>query len=251
MQLLELLHAEPNFNTLTPREKICLFSWYLHRYAGIEVLTTGKVRDCFTQLSLAPPNVATYLERMATMAPIQLLTVRGGYKLEGNLARQMDVKYGQHPSVIMVQKLLADLPAKIPNINERVFLEETLNCYKVKAFRAAIVMAWNLAFDHLLRWIIADAGRLAAFNASIPKRYPKRTSTIITNLEDFSEEFKESELLEVCRNANLITKNQKEMLDEKLKRRNACAHPSSLIVKQPQADDVISDLVNNVVLQLT
>lgn len=251
MELLDILHAEPNFNTLPPREKICLFSWYLHRHAGVDVLTPANVRGCFTKLSLAAPNIATYLDRMAKMAPIQLLAVKGGHKLEGNLARQMDAKYGQHPSVIMVQKLLAELPAKVPNIDERVFLEETLNCYKVKAFRAAIVMAWNLAFDHLLRWIMADAGRLTAFNASISKRYPKRAAVTITNFEEFSEEFREQEILEVCRNANLITKNQKEMLDEKLKRRNACAHPSSLIVKQPQADDVISDLVNNVVLQLT
>lgn len=251
MKLDELLHAEPNFSTMPPRDKISLVSWFLHRHANVEVLTPAKVRECFATLSLEDPYVSTYMPRMATREPIELLKCRGGYKLEGNLARKLDEKYGQHPSVIMVQKLLADLPAKVPNIDERVFLEETLNCYKVKAFRAAIVMAWNLAFDHLLRWIISDATRLATFNSAITVRYQKRSSTTISNFEQFSDEFKESEILEVCRYANLITKNQKEMMDEKLKRRNAFAHPSSLKVTQAQADDVISDLVNNVVLSLT
>jgi hypothetical protein len=251
MELVELLHAEPEFEKLTPRKKICLFSWFLHTHGGVDVLTTGAIRDCYRKLNIVEPNVALYMPRMVSSAPIQLLQVRGGYKLEGNLRRQMDEKYGQHPSVVRVQKLLADLPAKIPDINERVFLQETLNCYRVQAYRAAIVMAWNLAFDHILRWIIGDAVRLAKFNAAIVTRYPKRAGTTVSQYDDFSEEFKESEIIEICRTADLISKNQKQILDEKLKRRNIAAHPSSVTVTQPQADDAISDLVNNVVLLLT
>jgi hypothetical protein len=35
-------------------------------------------------------------------------------------------------------------------------------------------------------------------------------------------------------------------LREKLKRRNAAAHPSLVVITQAQADDVVTDLVNNV-----
>lgn len=250
MQLIELLHVEPQFGTLPPREKICLFAWYLQTQAGVDVLTTGKVRECFVTLALAEPNITQYLQRMTGTAPKELIAVRGGYKLEGSLRRQMDEKYGQHPSVIMVQKLLADLPGKIPSIEERVFLQETLNCYRVRAFRAAIVMAWNLAFDHLLRWIVNDAARLARFNTAVPLRFVKKTNIAITKFDDFSDELKESEIIEVCRKADLISKNQAQILAEKLTRRNIAAHPSSVTVTQPQADDAISDLVNNVVLAL-
>ena len=41
-----------------------------------------------------------------------------------------------------------------------------------------------------------------------------------------------------------------KMLKAKLDRRNTAAHPSNLIIMQPQADDMISDLVNNVILAL-
>jgi hypothetical protein len=250
MELVELLHAEPQFEKLPQREKICLFSWFLHTHGQVEVLTPDKVRECFRKLNIAALNVAQYMSRMATTAPIQLLQVRGGYALQGTLRRQMDTKYGQHPSVVGVQRLLADLPDKIPNIAERVFLQETLNCYKVQAYRAAIVMAWSLAFDHLLRWIIEDAGRLAKFNGAIPVKYTKRQGVSIAKLEDFSDEFQEAEIIEVCRTASLVSKNQIEIMREKLKRRNIAAHPSTVKVTQPQADDVISDLVNNVVLAL-
>jgi hypothetical protein len=36
-----------------------------------------------------------------------------------------------------------------------------------------------------------------------------------------------------------------------LDRRNIVAHPSTVVVVQSQADDVVTDLVNNVVLALT
>ena len=61
---------------------------------------------------------------------------------------------------------------------------------------------------------------------------------------------KEFEAIETAYHARLINKNVSEILKEKLKKRNAAAHPSGLIVTQAQADDVITDLVNNIVLKL-
>ena len=40
-------------------------------------------------------------------------------------------------------------------------------------------------------------------------------------------------------------------LSEKLGKRNMAAHPSLVVITQYQAEDVISDLVNNVILKLT
>jgi hypothetical protein len=40
------------------------------------------------------------------------------------------------------------------------------------------------------------------------------------------------------------------ILKEKLTKRNMAAHPSAVMVNEPQANDVITDLVNNVVLTL-
>lgn len=109
-------------------------------------------------------------------------------------------------------------------------------------------MAWNLAYDHLMEWILADASRVDKFNAAITKRFPKSTVTIAVR-DDF-EELKESEVIAVCRTARLMSKNIIEILDAKLKRRNTVAHPSAIVVTQAQADDAITDLVNNVVLSL-
>jgi len=160
----------------------------------------------------------------------------------------MDKRFGGNPATVAVSKLLSDLPSKVPSLIERDYLSEALNCYKVKAYRAAIVMTWNLAYDHLMEWLLSDAKRLQKLNDGIKSRYPKKNVEISIR-DDFSE-LKESELIGACSTAKLLNKNVFEILESKLKRRNTVAHPSTVVVTQAQADDVITDLVNNVVLAL-
>jgi hypothetical protein len=49
-------------------------------------------------------------------------------------------------------------------------------------------MAWNLAYDHLLNWILKEPSRLAAFNAQIIVRIGAKRGTglIIAKREDFA-----------------------------------------------------------------
>jgi hypothetical protein len=110
-------------------------------------------------------------------------------------------------------------------------------------------MAWNLAYDHLARWVLADTQRLADFNAGIPRRNPKKAHITITRREDF-EELKEDEVVDVIGGLPGFSGNIKRLLKEKLGRRNTYAHPSTLVVERAQVDDMITDLVNNVVLSL-
>jgi hypothetical protein len=249
MDLTELIAQAPSFELLKAREKICLFAWYLHAHRNVEAFDNAAMRACFTEIDAVDPNVARELPRMANKKPPDLIRTRAGYKLEGSLRRSLDAKYGAHSSVVAVTKLLSELPKKLPELSEQIYLSEALDCYKVRAYRAAIIMVWNLSFDHLVRWITGDAKRLSDFNHTIGVRFPKKASCQVNKIEDM-EEFKESETIEILRTAKLISKNVVEILRDKLKRRNIAAHPSPVVVTQAQADDAITDLVNNVVLAL-
>ena len=129
-----------------------------------------------------------------------------------------------------------------------MFLEETLICFKNAAFRAAVVMAWNLAYDHLCVWI--HTKHLAAFNTRLPIRFPKADLQPIVNRDDFTE-MKESQVIEACRSAGIITGSVFKVLDEKLKKRNLAAHPSGIAISQLTAEEMIHDLVENVILKVT
>ena len=213
MELSELIQQVQEFDRLKPREKIRLFAWHLHTHKGKELFDSAAIRGCYDELHLAPPNVAAYLPRFAEAKPPDLVKTKNGYKLERSIRTALDTKYGVHESVIQVSKILSDLPDKVRDLAEKIFLTETLSCYRAKAYRACIVMAWNLAFDHFLNWIFNDTVRLAAFNTAITKRYPKRTGIVISKQDQF-EDFKESEVIEICLTASLTSKNIIDILRE-------------------------------------
>jgi hypothetical protein len=255
MELSEFVDQVKGFDKLPPREKIKLFGWYLHTHEKRELFHSDHIRTCYKKVHLvAPENTGQYLQRMASYETPDLLRDRAGFKLARLVRSQLDAKYADQPSMQAISKLLSDLPGKVPNVEEKVFLQEAINCYRVNAYRACIVMVWNLAFDHLLHWILNDPARLAAFNAAMTKRLqniPKRAGAVIAGYDDFADHLGEFEIIELSHNANLINDNLTRNLKEKLGKRNIAAHPSKMVIGQPQADDVISDLVHNVVLALT
>ena len=231
-------------------ERIKHFAWFLQTQDKRERVAAADIRRCYDQLHCAPPaNVATQMHQMADKRPPELLKDAKGYRLENRVKEQLDAKYGRPTETVVVDMMLQALPGKISDEAERMFLSEAITCFRHKAFRATIVMTWNLAYDHLLNWILAK--HLAAFNAAIAVKYKKRVSVVMTKKEDFSDEFKEYEVIEVCSTAALIDGNTKKILYEKLSRRNMAAHPSMVEITVFHAQETIADLVNNVILKLT
>jgi hypothetical protein len=250
MNLREFAAIVPGFSKLTQPERILHFGWYIHVHRDRARFDQASIRACYEELSMDEPNLSLLFTRLLARKPKVMLQDGAGCFLEHGTREAFDSKYGQHETTIAISKMLKDLPGKISDEGERLFLSEAITCYHNKAFRAASIMSWNLAYDHLLHWVLRDPTRLAAFNARIAGRIgPKRTISVAKR-EDF-EELKEAEVLDICGTANLFTSgNTKKILDIQLTKRNLAAHPSLLVIEGPQADDTISSLVNNVVLVL-
>lgn len=83
----------------------------------------------------------------------------------------MNRKYGARPTAVYVSTLLCELPARVPKLAERTYLDEALACFNAAAFRASIVMCWNLAYDRLCEFVLTK--QLPAFNTQLPKSFPK------------------------------------------------------------------------------
>lgn len=250
MTLDEFTRRVAGFASMSHPEKIKLFAWYLHTERGHERFEPVQINTCYDDAHLQRPgNLHSFLNQLLDRKPPVFLRDSGGYRLEARIRQALDSQYGRTRDQVEMSKLVTDLVARIPGIAERVFLEETIACYRYGAFRAAIVMAWALTMDHVFEWLLADASRLARFNAAIPVRYPKKGALTIAARGEF-QELKESEVIDVLRSSDLITKDMAKVLHEKLDRRNTAAHPSTVVVTQAQAEDVVTDLVNNVVLAL-
>lgn len=252
MELREFVAQVPNFANLGHPDRILHFGWYLHKHKGKGHFSQAEVRRCYADLHMDEPNLSEQFKRLLEKRPKVLLQDTNGYYLEHIQREALDKKYGLHETTIALSKLLTELPGKISDQAEKHFLSEAITCYHHRAFRAAIVMTWNLAYDHLLNWVLADAGRLAAFNSHIAARVgAKRAAVITISDREHFEDLKESETIDICGRAGLFkSDNTKKILEIQLTKRNLAAHPSLVVIGAPEAEDTISSLINNVVLVL-
>jgi hypothetical protein len=253
MELREFIAAVPGFASLGHPVRIIHLGWYLHTHRERELFDQAAIRACYKELHMDEPNLSELFKRLVAKRPKVILPDGVGFRLEHKVREGLDKKYGYHETTIALSKLLKELPGKISDQAEKLFLSEAITCYHSRAFRAAIVMAWNLAYDHLLQWVLNEPARVSAFQAHIAGRVgPKKAASIVISQREDFENLKESETLDICGSASLFASdNTKKILDMQLTKRNLAAHPSRLVIGAPEAEDAISSLINNVVLVLT
>lgn len=250
MDLTELKKAVPGLTDKGHPEKIKILGWYLHAYRNKETFQPSDIKALYDSLHDRPPSsFSGYFTNLVDQK--YFLKSKAGYRLSGGTRDAINAAYAPTGHKVQVSKLLKDLPAQIPNLAERTYLDEALICYENSAFRAGIVMTWNLAYHHLCDHIIKH--RLSDFNARWLIKYAgmhKNGTRTIKIIDDFTEELKEAEVIAIAKDAGIITKDIWKIMDEKLGKRNSAAHASSVVIGQLQTDAFIDDLVKNVVLKL-
>jgi hypothetical protein len=251
MELAELKDLVPGLAGKSHNDKIKIFGWYLHVHKFIPTFSGADIGRCYATLHFAAPaSFGGYFKNLFDRK--ELLKSGGAYKLENKVRETLDAKYGARELTVRINAMFLDLPNKIPNIAERTYLDEALTCYNHAAFRATVVMTWNIAYSHLCDHVFTK--RLADFNARWRLSYPgmhKNKVRAIATMDDFNDELKESEVLLISRDAGVITKNIYNIMHAALGRRNAAAHPTSVMIDQIQTDAYIMDLITNVVLKIT
>lgn len=248
MTIEEFVRGVPGFAAKNHPERIKCFGWFLHVQQSMPAFSSRDMIKCYEDAHLdQPKNMRRFLDSLAEKRLPELLRDSRGFRLSQPVRERLDHELGKAETVVVVEGMLADLVGKISDESERLFYNEALTCYRYNALRAAIVMVWNLAYDHVCRWVLADSKRLAEFNVGIPKRNKNKANIVIAKREDF-EELKEDEAVDIVGGMAGVSANVKRALKEKLGRRNTYAHPSTLTITRAQVDDMVTDLVNNVVL---
>jgi hypothetical protein len=173
-----------------------------------------------------------------------LVRFQNGYRLAKESSESIFAELG-NPTLVSLSHDLERLPTLLKG-SETKFMREALDCLRVKAWRAAVVMAWILTMDHLYDFVLAKG--LDSFNATLAKNL-RYGSLTVQSKQDF-EEIKESDFIQISRSAGLLTNDQRKLLDEKLAFRNSCAHPSAIIVTENKVASYLEDLVYNILIPL-
>ncbi len=240
MTLGELLSRVPEFATFTLTDKVRLFAWHLHVNRGKERFATREIVGCFDEIHThRPGNASQLITNLASQRHI--ISDRNGHRLAKDVRESLDAKYGGRSETVTVDRLLSELPTLLSSPAQQNYLEEALICFRSKAFRAAIVMTWNVAYDHLVT--VVAASHLPAFNMQASTVLgPKKSG--LAKRDDF-QRLQESEVITVCNAANIISKEVAKVYTDKLNKRNSAAHPSGSTIDKLQAEAFISDLIKN------
>lgn len=234
----------PGFDGKAYTDKIEIFAWYLHQADQREKFQAVDILKCFDAAHCAKPvDIHSLLRKLCEKKPPRLLKDAQGYRLSHPAREHLDRSVGTRGAAVALSSLLSSLVPKVKNPAQLTFLNETLICFSNKAYRAAIVMAWNLAFSHVCDSIFEK--HLSTFNEQRNKVFPKLPE--LKKRTDF-EDYKESQVIEICRGARILDSTVCKTLTEKLGRRNTAAHPSSAMLTAVSAEELIVDLVLNVLL---
>ena len=242
------LRRVPDSGNRSKGELIDQFVYYLTVEKGEPSVSASQVNACFRAASICPhSNTGQYLSRQSKSKEAKFTRIGHRYRLERSRKLELDGILGTDSVVRETSTTLRDLLALLRTETEREFLKETIDCYEVRAYRAAIVMGWSLAVDHLYAFILAN--RLSRFNSQLARVKDRRLKGLSINDRDDFTEIPESRFIELCRSAGVISADVRKILDDKLGIRNSCAHPSGIKISQFKATEFLNDLIQNVVIK--
>jgi len=142
------------------------------------------------------------------------------------------------------QEYYTELRKNLKNISEentREFLEEAIKALEFGLLRSAVVLSWAGAISILYDVVLKN--HLHAFNTEAKSRNPKWKPA---KTADDLAKLKEHEFLQILAAISIIGKNTKTELEQCLKLRNSCGHPSSLKIGPHRVASHIEILMLNV-----
>ncbi len=234
------------FSRWSGTKQVDYFAYFLLEDIEVESVTSKQIKECFDLLSLKfYARTAVYLSEHAKKKTGRYVKSKTGYKLEMGTHNKIRQEVDDEPVKVQVSKQLSTMVQKVKDSQEKAFLREALNCYQVQAYRAAIILVWILAVDHLQKYIFGV--KLNEFNAALAKSPEKKVKKIV-NYDDFSD-LSESKFIEVARSAKIISNDVRKIMDEKLGTRNSAAHPSGIVFSGHKTTEFALDMINNILLK--
>lgn len=196
----------------------------------------------------------SYIKHLVELG-VPLITVLDNYNIKSyeSVERYSKIIYGEkridfspYDRIILSNEFqsieiedLEKLALKIKTLDEKLYLIESITCFRVGALRAGIVFAWSALVRNLQNKCIEKG--FNHINGALKKHNP--SSKELKSLEDF-ETVKEKTLLMISFELNIISKHQRIQLENNLDLRNHCGHPSSYTPELNKSKAFIEDIVN-------
>ena len=232
--LKDLLH-QPDF-TLIDKALLCL---------AVEVDQPKSVKEIKAIAaqaglrSMKQTNVSQALSRSRGKA----IPVSAGWELTASGREHVSKLAGPFvkPAAVKVATSLRSHLSQIADPQTAAFVEEAIRCFEAELYRSAVVLSWVGAVSVLYNYVVQN--ELSAFNTEARRRDQRWRDAKTT---DDLARMKESDFLNVLVAISVLGRNVKQQLENHLRLRNACGHPSSLSIAEHTVAAHIEVLILNV-----
>jgi hypothetical protein len=241
MTLVEFLHPIAG---KTNKDKCLAVLYYKLRYEHVDSMTAEEIRKALEQSRMPNAkhtNVADVLSKSGALVDSpgskgQALLWRiteAGKKHIRDLMKLPETDPEVEHDVSELNKLLAGI--KDPIVH--AFVEESVNCLRIGALKAAIVLLWAGAVRTIQEKTLAKGATLV--NTELLKRDSKART--IKKVEDF-QYIQEETLLLVAEGVGVLDKTTRGILHTNLQTRNGCGHPNNYNPGPARAKSFIEDV---------
>lgn len=239
-----------DFYSMTSSDQIKYLVYYLLILSKQDGVKPIEIKKLFEQLHILPyTNIPKYLNDKSTGKKETRIFIKKKekYYLLKDAKDSVDVKFKSSKPKLIVQNELKNLSIKITKAEQNIFFEETIKCFGIGAYRASIIMSWNLTIDHLFEYILSK--KLSEFNTALAANTDKRIKITSIVLKDDFSEIPENKFIEFCRTSKIISNDVRKILENSLGIRNSAAHPSSIVFTETKTLAYIEDLITNIILK--
>jgi hypothetical protein len=179
----------------------------------------------------------------AAAADGHVAQLKGGWKLLGPGLKTLEGYYQPGAAIVLEARHALNVHVgAISDLNRRRFVEEAMLCLDAKAYRAAAVLAW-VGAAYIIQELIVSR-HLSAFNGAGQSRFRQKFMPV-RSIKDCAK-IGEADLLQLCEDASIIDKAEKQELQSRLDLRNRCGHPNSIVFAEHVVASHIETLMLNV-----
>lgn len=127
------------------------------------------------------------------------------------------------------------------------YLREAVACYAGGQFRAAVLMIWAATMQHLYLKVSSHTGGLKAFEQANAARFGQSKGYRPIRKSDDLLYLKDVHFIQLGEDAGLYNRNARQLLEERLRLRNLCGHPTRYKPGREEVVIFIESLLLNVV----
>ena len=239
MTLVEFMYK---FNSKSVRDKCLAVLYYEKTNNNNESLTVATIKEKLKEARVPKVAKMNLADTMGKAIPfVSCVGKEGAYNLwsltDAGVSHVRSI-IGDEPEVVEDVGSLEKILKGIAEKDVASYVEESIQCLKAGARRAAVVFLWVAAVRAIHQEIMKYRKR--DIISAVTKHDTKART--VKNIDDLSC-IKESVVLLAAQDLGIFDKNQKDILVEALNLRNKCGHPGKYNPGLKKVSSYIEDVV--------